>query len=171
MKFKFISNVKRTSFEESRIDITKDQESLKKHILDLYSKHGFPATDTQKLHVFNNNQEIPFEFAVEPNFDGEIVYLDIIAIENAGHIYSEDGLVIDLFTKEQCHLNSPHVHVSYNNEEMVIDLDGSIRNGNITNRKKKQQAKEYVLKHKTEIKRAWEEFRKGNNPIKNQRIV
>lgn len=84
-----------------------------------------------------------------------IVYSKVIPINNSYIIYRENGVKIDISTKEHCHLNYPHIHAIYNGERISIGLDNFEIEGTFKNPSKQKVAINYVKKHQRELKRIW----------------
>lgn len=75
-------------------------------------------------------------------------------IEYRGLVSKRNDLSFIIHTKEKGH-NSPHVHVQYQDREVVIEITtGNILAGNIPSKKHKE-ASNWVIKHQEFFKKHW----------------
>lgn len=93
----------------------------------------------------------------------QLVFLNIIPLNNAKEYDRLNGIVIFFHTSEKCHLFSPHIHAKYADETIKIDLDTFDVIGSFSNRKKQREAIAYAINNKQKLLSEWEEIISQHN--------
>lgn len=153
MKFLYCNNLKREIFEEAL-----SEKALAEDIIQIFSVHGYPATDSQKLALFVNGNTVPFNANALDTQGIIIIYCDIVAPDNAVEYDTYKGIVYYFHTDESVHEHTPHVHAKCKqaNGELWIPLDDPENYiGHYNNPAKVTQAKNYVKKNRTALMKQW----------------
>lgn len=64
------------------------------------------------------------------------------------------GIIIQMFFDENTKHHKEHIHVRYNEYEIVYDLNGNILEGNLPNKQKKL-VEAWILIHKEDLQSLW----------------
>ncbi|MDR0684220.1 MAG: DUF4160 domain-containing protein [Spirochaetaceae bacterium] len=74
-------------------------------------------------------------------------------------------MTIRMFYKDDQKHHKPHIYVVYNDEDIVVSLDGEILDGSLP-RKQMRILWAWLEIHEDELYKAWNEAVKGHNPGK-----
>ena len=72
------------------------------------------------------------------------------------------GIVVYMYWFDVQKHKTPHIHVKFQNQWSVFDLDGNIISGSITNRAKRL-TQEFILERHEDLKEAWEKAIEGKD--------
>jgi hypothetical protein len=75
------------------------------------------------------------------------------------------GMTIRMFFKDNQKHYKPHIHVVYNDEDVVVSLDGEILDGSLP-RKQMRVLWGWLEIHEDELYKAWNKVVNGHNPDK-----
>lgn len=90
----------------------------------------------------------------------KFLYILFYLAQQVNLLYSKFGIRIIIHPKENGH-NTPHVHIQYQNKEVVCSLiDGSVIKGNIQHNKQKL-AQEIVIQNMGFFKESWNDLVDG----------
>lgn len=64
------------------------------------------------------------------------------------------GIIIQMFFNENTKHHKEHIHVRYNEYEIVYDFNGNILEGNLPNKQKKL-VEAWILIHQDELRNLW----------------
>lgn len=97
-------------------------ENLLDALLHLYKSNGYvDANDPQKLYLRKADGEMqPLREEHTIQNGDAILYLMVIAPENAQEYARENGIIYFFHTAEQGHLNYPHIHAKHGCEEISV---------------------------------------------------
>ena len=160
MKFLYCNNLKREIFEEAL-----SEKTLAEDIIHIFSAHGYPATDSQKLALMVNGNTVPFNEDALDTQGVIIIYSDIVAPDNAVEYDTYKGIFYFFHTNESVHEHTPHVHAKCKqaNGELWIPLDDPENYiGHYSNRVKEIQAKNYVKKNHAALMKQWNKIISGS---------
>lgn len=65
------------------------------------------------------------------------------------------GIIIQMFFNENGKHHKPHIHVRYNEYEVVYDFKGNILEGNLPNKQKKL-VEAWILIHQEDLQSLWQ---------------
>ena len=153
MKFLYSNNVSRATFEENLSEYASAED-----IIRVFSIHGYPATDDQKLYLMLDGNTVPFSAEMLSTPGITIVYSDVVALNNAVGFDFYEGIRYFFHTDEKNHEHTPHVHAACNQAGGVlwIPLDNPENYiGHYNNSAKETQAVKYVKKNYNALMERW----------------
>ncbi len=96
----------------------------------------------------------------------EIIFIYTFFLEIGGRLDTIDGLDFYMHSKENGKHHLPHMHVRYNNQEVVISLTGEILDGSI-NSKKQKRAIEIIKDDRESFLLKWNTMTDGDKFVFN----
>ena len=116
--------------------------------------------DGQLVHIKNHDIKLG---TIQKWYDiGKEIALFFILCDQAGTIWSDDGLRYYMHSRESGKHNSPHIHVDYrNSEEASLSLiDGSVLDGQLPSKVIKK-AKKRILENQRFLLECWNKYTDG----------
>ena len=90
----------------------------------------------------------------------KLTFLLTIFVEKGGNVLNINGMKFYIHSKENGKHHLPHIHVIYNEYEVVISLEGLVLEGNLPNKKLKS-AKQIIEENKYSLLLKWNDMTDG----------
>ena len=157
---RYENNVQRINVGNISPEELSRADDIEKYILEEYQKAGYTAADDPtKLHIKHPSGEIePLCRAEAPEDNDTVLYVDIIAPDNAKEFERKDGIKFFFHTSEEGHLNNPHIHAEYSGDEISIYFSDLRVDGEMKSPKVQRKAIEYVKANLAQMRASWDKI-------------
>lgn len=156
IEYKYLSNVKRLTVGYGELDEL-DKSDFQNSILQKYEASGINTEGKNvKLYLIVADKWYDFEESLLLSSDEITVLLsDVVPLRGAANYDTYGGISYFFHTGEQRHEHNPHIHASYESQEISIYLNDYHVVGRLNNSAKQNQAIKYVKRNHQAILNEW----------------
>lgn len=155
-----MNNVKKVKLAAVSYNLNDTAETIFPQIIDTLNNSSHTFDDNKgRLYILKSNGIFPFnESVILDEKQINVIYSEIVALNNAAFYEENDGIVFFFHTNEKNHMYQPHVHASYDGKTISISLKDYTITGDLKNHKKNKSAINFVKNNADDLLRFWQKW-------------
>lgn len=156
VKLRYRNNINLTDIGEISVEELNSLKDSIQAILQLFQDSGHKCIlGIDMLYVYQAGKTLPLDEVKELQDDAVITYYDILPLNNAAKYDRKNGILYFFHVSESEHINHPHIHAKYAENEISIYLRDFHVVGTLKNKSKQKEALSYVKDHLDDILLKW----------------